>query len=187
MRQFIRMLSGSLLVLIVMVAVILAWSILIGWVLTLILPFELFEGSLLAIIASGIVFVGLFNSNDASDGGYFSIPLDRFVDTPDDMTWENWVRYNLANVLHEDFSQHGNADEDVATQVADAVVEILKRRGRRASPTITASQLQRRLDVEIGDMLDVAVNTVNDFVVDSYVETVMEQKSWNKPLPGRID
>jgi len=181
------MLSGSLLVLIVVIAFILAWSILIGWVLTLILPFELFEGSLLAIIASGIVFVSLLNSSDAPDDSFFSIPLGRFIETPDDMTWENWVRYNIANVLHEDFSQHGVVDEDMAAQVADAVVKILKRRGRRASPTITASQLQRHLDVEIGDMLDVAVNTVNDFVIDSYVETVMEQKSWNKPLPGRIE
>ena len=59
--RLIGILLLVLLIVVVSLALVLGIAIGIGWVLTLILPFTLFEGSLLGIIAS--IIVGSFNAS----------------------------------------------------------------------------------------------------------------------------
>jgi hypothetical protein len=99
-----------LLLLLVSIALVLAWSIGLGWLLSHLLPFSLFEGSLLAMAAS--VIVGYIASRvwEGVDLPWvepetpleqpvylpsYAIPYTRFYPTETDKTWKagsalNW-------------------------------------------------------------------------------------------------
>ena len=104
------------LVILLGIVVVLAWSIGLGWLVSHLLPFSLFEGSLLVMAAS--VIVGYVASRvlesvgppwiepdlapeDLVDLPSYSIPLTRFTASETDKTWETWFRFELANRLYD--------------------------------------------------------------------------------------
>jgi len=100
---------------VISLALLLGMSLGTGWVLTLFLPFSLFEGTLLSMIAglaSGVLwYMILFSAlapefegggNDIEDG---EIPESRFWQTSGERTWENLFRYVLANSIYEDVAE----------------------------------------------------------------------------------
>jgi hypothetical protein len=100
-------------------ALVLAWSIGLGWLLTRLLPFSLFEGSLLAMAASVVVgylatrlmsaidlpFTELEDADDDMAPSRYDIPATRFYAAPSDRTWAAWFTYELANRLADALEQ----------------------------------------------------------------------------------
>ena len=102
---------AALVSLLVILAVILSISVGIGYILSLFIPFSLFEASLLSIIAvitSGVLWYRIVQSIFAPtpelvpEGvGFQEIPSDRFWQATEERTWQNWLRYVLANSIYE--------------------------------------------------------------------------------------
>src|SRR5712691_7533263 len=93
-------------------AVFLGWSIGLGWLLTRLLPFSLFEGSLLAMFASTVVGAvfwrvmgvletpGLdFDEDEFDEEEAKDIPASHFFKTDVSPSWAAWLRYDLANQI----------------------------------------------------------------------------------------
>lgn len=181
----------------------------IGWLLTLFLPFDLFQGTLLALLAlmtlASIVynlFRGFpveYTTSEYDEEAYFDdeIPPRRFYTHNREKTWEAWVRYQIANIIYEEFQESprriapmGNSQlQELAIRLADITVSILKTR----SPTtttlnITKNALKKQMK-KIGqrpyddDILGLATTAINDGL-DYYYEEVLEviqAKAWNQP------
>jgi len=157
----------------VLVAIILALGIGVGWLLTLILPFTLFEGSILGVIAvsiAGAIAWRLFRSgpsfsdddfedDDFDLGDLDDLPIDiihpsRFVEDEEDRTWENWFQYLFANDIYRNLMMFGEQvthmndmqKQELAIRLSDVIVAIL-----RAKPPstkrirITQEQVKRKL------------------------------------------
>ena len=100
------------LVVIISLALFIGLSLGIGWLLTLFLPFSLFEATLLGMLAAvvtGLVWYRIFRSlavseflTDEDESEPDEIPESRFWESPADRTWKNWFRYVLANSVYED-------------------------------------------------------------------------------------
>jgi hypothetical protein len=154
---------------IVSLILVLGIAIGVGWILTLILPFTLFEGALLVMLAS--VIVGIIGSNlvrslsdsawDLTDDDYDEgeddrggIPASRFFKTSADGTWEAWFRYEIANDIYGEFlvspTQIAPMDDrqlqELAIRLADTAVAILKARKPRVRRVeITQAMLAREM------------------------------------------
>ena len=133
-------------------ALVLGFALGIGWLLTLFLPFSLFEATLLAIIAS--IVVGTFWYNlisprfplgpvddiyDEDEDYYDDIPSNRFYKSEADRTWEAWLRYHLSNSIYYEFqespqpvaSMGSKQLQELAIRLADISVDILKTKTSR--------------------------------------------------------
>lgn len=100
---------------------VIAWALLIGGLLTLILPFGLFEAGLLVMIASAVTLYLMVQAVRApvradlpvrepvpalDDGDdTHLIPEFRFYKSAADMTWETWFRYEVANALYAELKE----------------------------------------------------------------------------------
>jgi hypothetical protein len=183
-----RIISAFLLPLfffLIILAVILSLSIGIGYILSLILPFSLFEGSLLSIIAviSGgalwyMITRSVFTptSELTPEGvGFQEIPPDRFWQTPEERTWQNWLQYVLANsiyeIVEEVWAEPADMDEleaqELSIELAEAALGIIKRRAAQARTLrMTRAMLRRELAKEghpfyDDELLDLAADAVN--------------------------
>jgi hypothetical protein len=201
MKYYTAGFLGSLVMLIVLLTVILGWSLVLGWILTIILPFELFEGALLVMIATGIVAYGLANisSSDDDDDDFserYSIPVDRFAKSGTEGTWENYIRYEIANTVKYEFEQSGVVSEmdgvqqeALAIRMSDAAVTILKRKSTRSTKIeITKSQLRRQLE-QMGfqqddeSIIGVAIESINQAIIDTPIQFIMRKKAWSQLTP----
>jgi hypothetical protein len=198
---------GSSVMLIILLTVILGWSLVLGWILTIILPFELFEGTLLVMIATGIVVYGLANISKSDDDDVYDdfserypIPVDRFAKSEAEGTWENYIRYEIANAVKYEFAQSGVVSEmesvqqeALAIRMSDAAVAILKRKSTRSTKIeITESQLRRQLE-QMGSqpdderVVDVAIESINQAIVDTPIQFIMRKKAWSQSTPALFD
>jgi len=200
-----------LILVILSVALTLGVAIGIGWLLTLFLPFSLFEASLLGIIASVIVGIFWYNligsipnlrSSEYDDIGdedeyYDPIPASRFFKTDADKTWEAWLRFQLANDIYAEFQEEEHPivskgekqAQELAIRLADIVIPMLKTKSAKAKRlTVTLPALKQQMN-KIGqrpyddDILNLAVMAVN-WNLDYNYENVMRiirTKSWNMP------
>ncbi len=194
--------AGALTALIIMIGLVLVWSMFLGWVLTLILPFELFEGSLLAMFASGLglyIFLNGPKSEDTwEDVAHSShdIPVDRFFTSEAERTWENWAHYEVANAIAYEFKQSLKAGmlndtqlEELAIRLSAAGIAILKRKSPRATTlAATSSQLQaqsKRMELQPydEDIMRAAVNGINLALTAAPVEFAVRKKVWKQPAP----
>lgn len=202
-----------LLAVLLSIALVLGFALGIGWVLTRFLPFTLFEGTLLGLIAS--VMVGTFwntilnvitpfdgsdeEFDDEDDDDYDTIPSSRFFKTDQEKTWEAWLRYTIANRVYVEFqdwpqpvSMIGNKQQqELAIRLADMTLSLLKAKTARAKQLrVTMNTLKREMG-KLGqrpydtDILHLAIGAINE-ELDYYYDdiiTVIEEKSWNKPYP----
>lgn len=162
-----------ILIVVVSLALILGLSIGLGWVLTLITPFTLFEGSLLgmiAVLAVGLIWFRILRAlppfepdrennilGDDDEDEYDEepeIPESRFWRKPEERTWENWFRYILANAIYEDVwgagGWIGNLDEkqqeDLSIRLATTALEALKKRAAQPRKLrLTPEMLRQQL------------------------------------------
>ncbi len=126
MRTISELLVTILIILIILFiiqSVIIAWALGIGWILTRLFEFNLFEGTVLGLVslfmlgiiiqqflvemfrpASGLD-VDEFEEEEYFEDKYDIIPLSRFYKTSKDKTWESWVRYMLSNGIYTEFQE----------------------------------------------------------------------------------
>jgi hypothetical protein len=163
-----------LLVVCISLALVLGFAMGIGWLLTLFLPFNLFEASLLGLIASVIVGtfwynflqsvpVGLGQDGDYDydedeydyDEDYEQIPPSRFYKTESDRTWEAWFRFQIANGIYVEFQDSeqpvapmGEKQlQELAIRLADMTISLLKTKSSRAKQLkVTVAALKRQMN-----------------------------------------
>lgn len=181
---------------VIVLALLLALGMGVGWVLTRIAPFTLFEGTLLGLI-------GLFGSTvllarvmrtiaatrprgddfmDEEDvEEYDSIPASRFAKATAEQTWENWCRYTLANEIYRGFQddvqgvQNMNdlQVQELCVRLGDVALAILKTKPATTNRLqITAAQLRQQL-VKMGqkpyedDILNTAEASLADYLASN--------------------
>jgi len=203
--------SGVLIFVMVVLAVIslvliLGISLGIGWVLTLILPFSLFEGmllSMIAVLANGVLWYVIYGlppidalegeENELADG---AIPESRFWQTSEERTWENLFRYVLANSIYEAVVESwdwiGDMDEgqqqELSIRLADAALGALKRRARQAKRLRVTRGVLRQQLVNEGqrpyddELLDLTVAVVNAELVplEEDLREVARGRMWDE-------
>jgi hypothetical protein len=159
----------------------------IGWVLTLVLPFSLFEGTVVSMIAAVVTFavwgrilgvlarlLGITPPWEAAEEEE-EIPESRFWESKADRTWENWFKYVLANAAYEDLVDSLDWAEDTSEQamrilsihLADAAVAGLKEKSPRTKRLrVTEGMLRHQLaqmggQVYPDEVLETAAQAMN--------------------------
>ena len=186
-------------------AVVLGWSIGIGWLLTLFLPFSLFEASLLVMIASaaisalGIRLLMTVPSpepfTDLNEPVEPAISSDRFYSPKGPVTSEAWFRFEMANDIYWDLSDtdriinsmDDSAVKELAIRLTDVVVEMLKSRTSRSSRiNVTKNQLTQQMK-KMGlrpyddDILEVAASAASACLTfDEAMADIVREKSWGE-------
>lgn len=190
---------------IISLALVLGIFLFFGWLLTLFLPFSLFEGALLSMIAclvTGSLWQTLWRfrtsgEEDENDVEEDEIPGDRFWSTPAERTWENWFRYIIANSVYEDLtdSSHweevmGEADlQSLCIGLADASLEILKAKSPRATRMRVSKGSLKHEMVKMGHpayqdgILNPAVAAVNVALlpVEGLLRQIVREQTWDEP------
>lgn len=159
----------------------------IGWVLTLVLPFSLFEGTVVSMIAAVVTFavwgrilrvlarlLGITPPWEAAEEEE-EIPESRFWESKADRTWENWFKYVFANAVYEDLVDSLDWAEDtseramraLSIRLADAAVEGLKGKPSRTKRLrVTEGMLRHQLaqmggQVYPDEVLETAAEAMN--------------------------
>lgn len=210
MGAFLLLFLIILVIALVMQAVVLAWGIGVGWLLTLFLPLSLFEGALLGLISAGMVAFALqrilsseispFSDYDDDDDelfdildGYEVIPESRFYKDKGGKTWEAWVKHEIANGIYEEmqgsdvsFGSMGKQQlQELAIRLADIGVAVLKTKAKNRTLRVTISNLRSQMKKinqrpYDNDILELAVEAINDEL--EYEETidVVRGKMWKQ-------
>lgn len=212
MRELSRLILGSiLLVLLFMVvgtAVILGWSIGIGWLLTLILPFTWFETSLLTMITSVVVgALGIWMllaappPTDTDELIEPAILTDRFYPADGPVTSEAWFRFEMANDIYWELTDTPSIDnsldetemKELAIRLTDIVVEMLQGRTNRSRRiNVTANQLKQQmkkmnLRPYDDDILQAAASAVTlRLSFDEMMFDIIHEKSWDEIMHNRF-
>ena len=195
MRYLFLVILIALIAFFVVVAVTLGLGIGVGWLLTLFLPFTLFEGSVLGVMAvsiAGAVVWRFFRSapsfsdddldlmdNDFDLDDLDDLPVDiihpsRFVEDDEDRTWENWFHYLFANDIYRDlmmFDEHvahmnDMQKQELAIRLSDVIVTIL-----RAKPPstkrlrISQEQVKRK-------MIKMGLRPYDDDILDLALDAI---------------
>ncbi|GIK56126.1 MAG: hypothetical protein HND44_01850 [Chloroflexi bacterium] len=208
--SFLLLLLVIFLVGLLCLAVIMGWSVGVGWLLIKVTPFTLFEATLLVMIASIVIGYGAIkimttNVTAPASAPYFPppvedepspIPTQRFYKSEAQKTNEAWFRYEMANAIYWDF----DADDDINTsmnetemkqlaiRLSEVLVGALKsqrpKRGGRLRVTVT--QLKKQMD-KMGqrpyddDILLTAVSSINDMLnYDEDLLEIVQEQTWDE-------
>jgi hypothetical protein len=207
------MMAALLPIIIIVVLVILSFALVIGlslglgWLLTLFLPFSLFEATLLGMVAAGVtgvVWRNIFRAAPPFDyeeegedeAEVEEIPQTRFWKTSTDQTWENWLRYVMANSIYQGFFDSPDEPaldeeqlQDIAIRLADAALGSLRARSPRTKRLKVNKAMLKQQMSKMGqqpytdDILNTAVASVNMELVylDEALKEVMRRRLWNQP------
>ena len=187
-------------------ALVIGISLGIGWMLTLFLPFSLFEGTLLGMIAglvTGTLWYKFIRSEissepdeeeDDSEAG--EIPEFRFWSTNAEKTWENWFRYLIANSVYEDLLESPHcveaSSEDelqkLSIRMADAAVGILREKTSRARRLRVSKGRLKHEMVKMGHplfdegVLDAVVPAVNSVLMqtEEVLRRIVRGQLWDE-------
>jgi hypothetical protein len=189
------------------IVVFLVWSIGLGWLLTKIFGFTLFEGSLLAMFSSvsvGYVLVRLlaitppdfdFDDNDSAIKAlHADIPMSRFVKSEANKTLEAWFSYSLANNVYLELQQNPRLSaqmdpphlQELSIRLSEIIVKLLKRKPiRKKKVRITLADLREQMTLMDqkpydDDILTLAVGAANMLLSISSAENVVRQKLWDR-------
>jgi hypothetical protein len=195
------------LVLIVSLGLFIGLSLGIGWLLTLFLPFSLFEATLLGMLAAvvtGLFWYGVLRSlsvseflEDEEESQPDEIPESRFWETPVDRTWKNWFRYVLANSVYEDLLDSPSAIkameekqlQDLSIRLADTALDGLKAKSPRmkrlrVSKGMLKQQLTKTAQQSYDDdILDIAVAAMNASLqlLEKPLRKAIRERLWDEP------
>lgn len=211
MRLILEFLSVALLVLLgmlLLVALFLAWSLGVGWLLQQIVPLTFFEASLLAIVASlaaGAIMIRLFSlpqlSVNAEQGqeepDWFDEPLSftRFYPAGRVAALEHWAAFRLANEIFLDLLANASPGSDEATledsaiDLAEIGLGVLKRKPpgtKRVLVTLDAMQKEasnRHGEGYDDEHLGVAVQAINNLLdEDDDLARIVRRQRWDEPV-----
>lgn len=190
------------------VAMIMGWSVGVGWLLIKITPFTLFEASLLVMIASIVVGYGAIkimttNVTTPSPSPHFPPPLEdepepipaqRFYKTEAQKTNEAWFRYEMANSIYWDFEQDNDINttmndtemKELAIRLSEVLVGALKSQKPKRSGRVTVTQMKKQMD-KMGqrpyddDIMLTAVAGINEmFDYDDELVEIVQEQSWDE-------
>ena len=207
MRAFLLILI--IVVIVISFALVIGVALGVGWILTLFLPFSLFEATLLGMIAAiviGTIWRTLLSpvrdfgfdefEEEETEPDLDEIPISRFCRTDADRTWENWFRYILANTTYEGFLDLGGFAQmndrqlqELSIRLTDAAIATLKRKSPRTKRLRVTKGMLKHEITRMGqqpyddDILDTAVSAINDELIASQEELreVIREKSWDEP------
>jgi hypothetical protein len=195
----------------VSLAVVIGWSLGVGWVLTQLTDFTLFEGTLVGLLASFMAALiwrnilraipgfgydednGEFEPEEEEDE-FAEIPATKFYKNEEDKTWEAWFRYEIANSIFLEFQESpqpvapmGEKQlQELAIRLADIAVSIFKRKKSRPK-TITQTALKQEM-AQMGQrpyddtILMLAVDAINEELnYNEEIGEVIAAKLWDKP------
>ncbi len=210
MRSVFSVILIILLVVVVSFAAVLGFSLLIGWLLTLILPFTLFEATLLTLIATiaittlaanifkGLSLPDLTSDSDSDDfNDYKEIPEERIFKSAADRTLENQYRLEMANRVYEEFqgapsqfsSMSDKQQQELALRLAEISLAILKQKPARAAQlNITKAALKKQMQKMhqqpySDDILDTALSGLNEYIFEHFddLSESVHAKDWQDP------
>ena len=200
-----------IIVLVISFALVFGVALAVGWILTLFLPFSLFEATLLGTITAidtGVIWynilrlAGAFNfyeeyEEEEAEPDLDEIPMSRFCGTDADRTWENWFRYILANTTYEDLLDSpgwiGQMNEEylqeLSIRLTDTAIAALKRKSPRTKQLRVTKGVLKHEMTKMGqqpyddDILDTAVSAINAELISFQAELrkVIREKSWEEP------
>ena len=190
-----------LVIIIISLALVLGLAVGIGWLLTLFLPFTLFEASLLGLIASVIVGTFWYNilnvtpdfnlgrdddDEDEYEDEYDYIPVTKFYKSNAEKTWEAWVRFQIANSIYVEFQDSprpvapmGEKQlQELAIRLANVTIPLLKAKSARTKQLkVTMAALKKQM-TKMGqrpyddNILRLAVTAINEDLEYNYEEVI---------------
>jgi hypothetical protein len=193
-------------------ALVIGVALVVGWILTLFLPFSLFEAtllSMLAIIVGRTIWSAISSSVEPRRFDYDEddeeadleepdeIPSSRFYRTDADRTWENWFRYILANATYEDFLDLGGFAQmndrqlqELSIRLTDAAISGLKIKSPRTKRLRVSKGMLKHEMTKMGqqpyddDILDAAIDAINDELgsLQRELREVIRGKLWNEAM-----
>lgn len=204
------LISFLLLILTAMVSLIVVIGLALGagWLLTLVLPFTLFEGSLLAIIAIAIVAnywyqflrsVAVPESDEYDDFEVddMAIPATRFYKSEVDKTWQAWVRFQISNNIYAELQESprpvARMDQkqlqELAIRLADVTISWLKTKSPNVKQLrVTMANLKREMSKSgqqpyDDDILGLAIMAINEELTYHYedIVAIIQARLWDKP------
>ena len=198
------------LVVIISLALFIGLSLGIGWLLTLFLPFSLFEATLLGMLAAVVtalvwysifrsLFVSEFMDEDESEPD--EIPESRFWESPVDRTWKNWFRYVLANSVYEGFFDSPSVLtvmkekqlQELSIRLADTALGGLETKSPRTKRLRVSKGMLKQQLIKMGqqpyddDILGAAVAAMNvDLrLLEESLRTAIREQLWDEPKEVR--
>ena len=180
----------------------------IGWVLTWILPFSLFEGTMLAMVAgllTGVIWYHILrfdpsseSEEDENDLEADEIPESRFWRTNAERTWENWLRYLIANSVYEDLLDSPHwvdvmSEEQLqerSIRLADAALETLKTKAPRTTRLRVSKGRLKHEMTKTGQspyedgVLNVAIPAVNAVLagMEGVLRRIIKDQLWDETV-----
>jgi hypothetical protein len=209
MRAFLPMIILIIILLVISFALVFGVALGVGWILTLFLPFSLFEATLLGMIAALVIWtiwrniLGSvedfgFDEEETEEPDLDEIPMSRFCRTDADRTWENWFRYVIANTVYEDFLDSPGRIarmnemqlQELSIRLTDAAIAALKRKSPRTKRLRVTKGMLKHEMTKIGqqpyddDILDTAVSAIEIELISSQEELreVIRGKLWDEPV-----
>jgi hypothetical protein len=208
-----------LLIIVASMALVLGFAIGIGWLMTLFLPFDLFQASLLTLVAAVIAVAFWRNllvsllpfgdldesefDEDEDDNDYDQIPASRFYIKEKEKTWEQWLRYHLANSIYIEFQDSpqpvapmGNKQlQELAIRLADMTITLLKRKSSRTTRlNVNMATLKREMnkmgqrpyDDDILRLATIAINDELDYHHEDIL-SIIRSRLWGQVFNGATD
>ncbi|MCZ6633536.1 MAG: hypothetical protein O7G87_09030 [bacterium] len=191
---------------VISLALVIGIPLVIGWILTLFLPFSLFEGTLLGMIASlvtGMIWYNILRFDPSSEveeeenDSEGEILESRFWRTNAERTWENWFRYMIANSVYEDLLDSPRWVEETSEEqlqelsihLADAALSILKTKSPRATQLRVSKGRLKHEMVKIGQppyedsILNAGVAAVNVVLapMEAVLKRIVREQLWDEP------
>jgi len=202
-----------------------AVALLFGVLLQSLLPFTLFEATILSTFFAAVTVYWFWrlvttiappevwqqpvreqrDEEEEEEPGYQTIAKSRFYQQDEERTWESWLREELANDIYVEFQDAPDTVEslsdpqtqEMAIRLADAAINILKRRTSRARRlAVTLADFQRELhrigqrayNDEMLNMVLLATN-MNLHYYANILKNVIYNRQWNEPatLPDEKD
>lgn len=192
----------------VLMIVLLGWAIIVGWVLTQMFAFTLFEGTLLAMVATGMAGYLIFSTlldrlnlpddeDELWDEDTDNIPAERFFPTPAERTWEAWFRFQVANTIYSELREnHPTAamdkpqKQELSIRLSEICIAALKSKSTRSRDFhLSINDLQGQMKtMELkpydDDILEVAADATNLSLVLPPAETVIREQLWGQIMPS---
>lgn len=204
---FVLTLLVFLLIGVLGIALLIAWSLGLGWVLWQLVPvLSLFEAGLLVMLATCALLYAASRLalplpesaaetyNDAWEEEY-PLPLLRFLEEGTAVTQETIFRHQLANAIYMNLLTNPDSPqmmnntqlEALAMRLVEVMVAILKRKPQntpRVSVSIAA--MKKEMD-KMGqrpyddDILQIAVGAANvEFAFDDELADIVREKRWSE-------
>lgn len=181
---------------IVLMLLLFGWSLGLGWLITRLLSFTLFEGTLLGLLITIVVISALGRVilsgmpseplwldedwEDEDEDEDYSIPPTRFWKRENERTAEKFTHYVLANEIYREATDSPKARgfmgeqqlQELSIRLGELALEVLKKKRKNArNLLITINQLQQQmtqmnLQPYDREILALTVDVVNDLLME---------------------